>query len=136
MTSTKRFLCINKSIYFNITISQTVCFFIWNEDIPRDTNFLYWRNSLFLGALFLCLWSREGGKDSIAFVRAMNVSAVVTLGGVQVPMLEGRIWPAVILVDMRVVVALLSKSETELESAKNILNKIDFFFQTNCRCST
>jgi hypothetical protein len=70
-----------------MTISQTVWFFIWNEDIPSDTNFVYWRNSLFLGALLLRLWSGEGGKDSIAFVRAMNASAVVTLGGVRVPVL-------------------------------------------------
>ena len=106
MTKTIRVLCINKSIYFNMTISQTVWFLIWNKYIPRDTNFLYWRNSLFLGALLLCLWSGEGGKDSIALVMAMNASAVVTLGGVQVPVLEGRIQPKVILVDMMIVVAL------------------------------
>ncbi len=64
-----------------------VWFPIWNKDIHRDTNFLYWRDSLFLGALLLCFRSREGGKHSIAFVWAMNASAVVTLGGVQVPML-------------------------------------------------
>jgi hypothetical protein len=91
MTITKRFLCINKSIYFNMTISQPVWFFIWNKDMPRDTNFLYWHNSLFLGVLLLCLQSGEGGKDSITFVRAMNVSAIITLRGVQVPMLEGWI---------------------------------------------
>jgi hypothetical protein len=89
-----------------MTISHSVWFLIWNKDIPRDTNFLYWRNSLFLGALLLCLWSGEGGKDSIAFVRAMNASAVITLGGVRVPALEGQIRPAVILVNMMVVVAL------------------------------
>ncbi len=87
MTSTKRFLCINKSIYFYMTISQTVWFPIWNKDIHRDNNFLYWCNSLFLGALLLCFQSREGGKNSIAFVRAMNASPVVTIGGVQVPVL-------------------------------------------------
>jgi hypothetical protein len=52
-----------------------------------DTNFLYWRDSLFLGALLLPLWSVEGGKDSIAFFWVMNASAVITLGGVQVPVL-------------------------------------------------
>jgi hypothetical protein len=88
-----------------MTISQTVWFLIWNKVIPRDTKFLYWCNSLFLGALLLCLWSGEGGKDSITFVRVMNASAVVTLGGVRVPALEGWIWPVVILVDMMVIVA-------------------------------
>ncbi len=87
-----------------MTISQKVWFPIWNTDIYRDTTFLYWCNSLFLGALLLCLWNREGGKDSIAFVRAMNASTIVTLRGVQVPALEGRIRPTVILVDMMVVV--------------------------------
>ncbi len=56
--------------------------------------------------LLLCLWSREGGKDSIAFVRAMNASAIIILGGVRVPALEGRIQPTAILVDMMIVVAL------------------------------
>ncbi len=89
-----------------MTISQTVRFPIWNKDIHRDTYFLYWRNSLFLGAFLLRSRSGEGGKDSIAFVRAMNVSAVVTLGGIRVPALEGQICSVVILVDMMVVVAL------------------------------
>ncbi len=70
-----------------MTISHKVWFPIWNKDIHRDTNFLYWRDSLFLGALLLYLQSGEGGKDSIAFVRAMNASTVVTLGGVQGPVL-------------------------------------------------
>jgi hypothetical protein len=61
-----------------MTISQKVWFPIWNEDIYRDTNFLYWLNSLFLGVLLLCFWSGEGGKHSIAFV-AMNASTIVTL---------------------------------------------------------
>ncbi len=91
MTSIRRFLCINKNIYLIVSISQKVWFPIRNKDIYRDTNFLYWGNSLFLGARLLCLWSGEGGKDSIAFVRAMNVSAIVTLGGVRVTALEGRI---------------------------------------------
>jgi hypothetical protein len=88
-----------------MTICQTFWFLIWNKDILRDTDFLYWRNSLFLGALLLCLWSGEGGKDSIAFVRAMNASAIVTLRGVQVPALGGCARLAVILADMMVVVA-------------------------------
>ncbi len=83
-----------------------VWFLIWNKDIHRDTSFLYWRDSLSLGALLLCLWSREDGKDSITFVRAMNVSAVIILGGVQVPALGGCAWLAIILVDMMVVRAL------------------------------
>ncbi len=88
-----------------MTISQTVWFPIWNKDIHSDTNFLYWRDSLFLSVFLLCLRSGESGKDSIAFVRAMNASAVITLKGVRVPALEGPIRPAVILVDMMVVVA-------------------------------
>ncbi len=70
-----------------MTISQKVWFPIWNKDKHRDTNFLYWCDSLFLDALLLCLWSGEGDKDSIALVRAMNASPVVTLGGVQVTVL-------------------------------------------------
>ncbi len=88
-----------------MTISQMVWFLIWNKDIHRDTNFLYWRDSLFLGALLLCLCSGEGGKDSIAFVRVMNASAIVPLGGVQVRALGGCAWLVIILVDMMVVVA-------------------------------
>jgi hypothetical protein len=70
-----------------MTIGQEVWLPIWNKDIHRDTTFLYWCDSLFLGALLLCLQSREGGKDSIAFVRVINASAAITLGGVQVPVL-------------------------------------------------
>ncbi len=88
-----------------MTISQMVWFLIWNKDIHRDTNFLYWCDSLSLGALLLHLRSKEGGKDSIAFVRAMNASAIVTLGGVRVPTLGDCTWLAIILVNMMVVVA-------------------------------
>ena len=88
-----------------MTISQTVWFLIWNKDIHRDTNFLYWCDSLSLGALLLHLQSKEGGKDSIAFVRAMSASAVITLGGVRVPALGDCTQFAIILVDMMVVVA-------------------------------
>ncbi len=88
-----------------MTISQKGWFLIWNKDIHRDTIFLYWRNSLFLGALLLCLWSGEGGKDSIAFVRAMNASAVVTLGEVRILALRDCAWLAIILIDMMMVVA-------------------------------
>jgi hypothetical protein len=65
-----------------MTIGQEVWFPIWDKDIHRDINFLYWRNSLFLGALLLHLQSGEVGKDSIAFVWAMNASAVINLRGV------------------------------------------------------
>ena len=88
-----------------MTIGQEVWFPIWNKDIYRDTKFLYWRNSLFLGALLLCLWSGEGSKDSIAFVRVMNASAIITLGGVGVLALRGCAQLAIILIDMMVVVA-------------------------------
>ncbi len=61
---------------------------------------------LFLGALtFLCNWCGEGCKNGVALVRAMNTSAVITLGGVQEPMLGERTQPAVILSHMVVVVA-------------------------------
>ncbi len=59
---------------------------------------------LFLGALFFCLWSGEGGKNGIAFVRAMVMSIIVVLGA-QIPTLGGCTWLAIILVDMMVVVA-------------------------------
>ncbi len=62
MTSTKRFLCINKSFKFKMTISQKVWFPIWNKDIHRDTKFLYWHNSLFLGALLLYLGAEKVAK--------------------------------------------------------------------------
>ncbi len=88
-----------------MTISQMVWFLIWNKDIHRDTNFLYWRDSLSLGSLLFHLRSKEGGKDSIAFVWTMNASAVVTLRGVRVPALGDCAWLAFILVDMMVVVA-------------------------------
>ncbi len=106
MTSIKRFLYINKSVYFNVTISQKVWFSIWNKDIQWDTKILYWCNSLFLGALtILCNWSRECGKNGIALVRAMDTSAIVTLRGVRVPMLGECTWPAVILSHMVIVIA-------------------------------
>ncbi len=88
-----------------MTISQEVWFPIWNKDIYRDTKFLYWHDFLFLGTLLLRLWSGEGGKDSIAFVWAMNASALVTLGGVRVPLLGCCTWLVVVLVNMMVVVA-------------------------------
>ena len=88
-----------------MTISQTVWFPIWNKDIHRDTKFLYWCDYLFLGAFLLYLWNGEDGKDSIAFVQAMNASAIVTLGGVRVPALGDCTQFAIILVDMMVVVA-------------------------------
>ncbi len=68
---------------FNLTISQKVWFPIFNKDIQWDTSFLYWCDSLFLGALtFLHNWDKEGGKNGNALIRAMDVSAMVTLGGV------------------------------------------------------
>ncbi len=53
----------------------------------RDTNFLYWCYSLFLGALLLLLHSGEGSEDSITFVRVMNVSVIIVLG-IQIPVLR------------------------------------------------
>ncbi len=89
-----------------MTISQKGWFSIWNTDIQWYTNFLYWCNSLFLGALLLCFWSREGDKNSIAFVRAMNASTIVTLGGVRVLALRGCAWLAIIWINMMMFVAL------------------------------
>ncbi len=45
-------------------------------------------------------------KTVSLFVRPMNASTVVTLGGVRVLVLGGCAWLAIILVDMMVVVAL------------------------------
>ncbi len=89
-----------------MTISQKVRFPIWNSDIQWDTYILCWYNSLFLGALnFLHRWSGEGGKHSIAFVRAMDTSTIITLGGVWVSTLGECAWLAVILSHMVIVVA-------------------------------
>jgi hypothetical protein len=59
-----------------------------------------------VGALtFLCHWSREGGKNGIALVRVMDMSAVITLGGVQIPMLGKQAWLGIIINYMMFVVA-------------------------------
>ncbi len=82
-------------------MSQKVWFPIWNKDIQWDTYYVW-----VLGALtFLHRWSGEGGKNGIALVRAMNTSAVITLGRVQVPVLGERAWLAIILSHMVIVVA-------------------------------
>jgi hypothetical protein len=54
---------------------------------------------------FLCRWSGEGGKNGIALVRAIDMSAVIPLGGVQVPGLGEHALLAVILSHMMIVVA-------------------------------
>ncbi len=78
----------------------------WNKDIRWDTWIFCWRNSLFVGALtFLCHWSREDGKISIALVSAMDTSAIITLREVQIPELGGRAWLAIISIYMMVVIA-------------------------------
>jgi hypothetical protein len=87
-----------------VTISQKFLFPIWNKDTWWATRILYWRNSLFLGALLLCLWSREGGKDSIALVRAMVMSIIVVLG-VQIATFGERARLAIIIIYMMVVIA-------------------------------
>jgi hypothetical protein len=88
-----------------MTINQKGWFPIWNTDIWWYTNFLYWHSSLFLVALLLCLWSEEGNKNAINFVGAMNASAIVALGGVQVLVLGGCTWLAIIFVNVMVFVA-------------------------------
>jgi hypothetical protein len=71
-----------------------------------DTQILCWCNSLFVSALtFLCHWSGEGGKNSIALVRLMDISVIITLGGVQIPALREHAWLAVILSHMMIVIA-------------------------------
>ncbi len=87
-----------------MTISQKVWFPIWNKDIKRDTQFLYWHDSLFLGALFLCPWSGECGNNRIVFVWTMVVSVIVVLG-VRIPAHGGCTRLAIILVDMMVILA-------------------------------
>ncbi len=49
--------------------------------------------------------SEEGGKNGIALVRAMDMSVVITLGGLQVPTLWERARLVVILSHMVIVVA-------------------------------
>ncbi len=61
-------------------------------------------DSLFQGALFLCLRSGEGSKNGIAFVRAMVMSVIVVLG-IQITALGGCARLVIILVNMMVVVA-------------------------------
>ncbi len=68
------------------------------------------RFPIYGGAYLSLHWSGEGGKNSIALIRAMNTSAVVTLGGVQVSALEGRSWPVVILSHMVVVIVPANQS--------------------------
>jgi hypothetical protein len=59
-----------------------------------------------VGALTcLCRWSGEGGKNGIALVRAMDTSAVITLGGAHTPVLGERTWLAIIIIYVVVVVA-------------------------------
>ncbi len=66
---------------------------------------LCWRDSLFLGVITsLCLWSREGGKNAIALVRAMVMSVIIVLG-VRVSAFGCYTWLAIMLFDMMVFVA-------------------------------
>jgi hypothetical protein len=59
-----------------------------------------------VGALtFLCRWNKEGGKNSIALVRAMDTSTIITPGGVQIPGLGERAQLAIIIIYMMVIVA-------------------------------
>jgi hypothetical protein len=59
-----------------------------------------------VGALtFLHHWSGEGGKNGIALVRAMDMSIVITLGGVQITTLGKCAQLAVILSHMVIVIA-------------------------------
>jgi hypothetical protein len=66
---------------------------------------LCWCDSLFLGLITsLCLWSREGGKNGIALVRAMVMSIIIILR-VQTPVFGGCARLAIMLFDMMVFVA-------------------------------
>jgi hypothetical protein len=53
----------------------------------------------------LCRWSKEGGKNGIALVRAMDTSAVITLRGVQIPALGECARLAIIIIYMMVAIA-------------------------------
>jgi hypothetical protein len=57
------------------------------------------------GCAFLSLQLVRGGKNSIALVRVMDTSAVITLQELGVPALAERTWPAVISSHMVIVVA-------------------------------
>jgi hypothetical protein len=54
---------------------------------------------------FLCCWSGEGGKNGIALVKVMEMSAVIALKGVQIPPLGECAWLAIIINHMMVAVA-------------------------------
>jgi hypothetical protein len=58
----------------------------------------------------LCHWSGEGGKNVIALVRAMDTSAVITLGGLRIPALGERAWLVIILSHMVIVIAPASQA--------------------------
>jgi hypothetical protein len=89
-----------------MTISQKIKFPIQNKDTRWDTQILCWRDSLFVGALIsLCCSSREGGKNGIALVGAMDMSAIIALRGVRVSTLGECAQLAIIMRHMMVVVA-------------------------------
>ncbi len=52
----------------------------------------------------LCLWSREGGKNTIALVQAMVMSVIIVLG-IGSPAFDGYAWLAIIMFDMMVFIA-------------------------------
>ncbi len=70
----------------------------------RKLNFSTGTIPYFWVRFFLHLWSGEGGKNGIVFVRAMVMSIIVILG-VRIPALGGCPLLAIILVDMMVVIA-------------------------------
>ncbi len=59
-----------------------------------------------MGALTsLCCWSRDGAKNSIPLVRVMDTSAIIALGGVQIPALGECAQLAITMTHMMTVVA-------------------------------
>jgi hypothetical protein len=89
-----------------MTISQKIEFPILNKDTQWETqSFLCLRNFLFVGALnFLCRFSRKGSKNSIVPVRAIDMSIIIILVGLQVPILGGCACLAIIMRHMIVVI--------------------------------
>jgi hypothetical protein len=58
-----------------------------------------------VGALtFLCHWGREGVKNSTVPAGAMDMSVIIVLRGVRVPVLGGRACLVIIMSHMTVVV--------------------------------
>jgi hypothetical protein len=88
-----------------MTISQIIKFPLWNKDTRWDTKMLLcWCNSL-RGSTLFSFWSGEGGKNSMAFLWTVDLSVIFVIQ-VQILVLEGTAWLAVIMGDMMICAAL------------------------------